>query len=483
MNGEIKIHSVVYSSVVAVMCLTFLVIAWSVVNPIMIYAAIGMCTLMITLFPLLFLRNYDFFSPWTFVLLAVVTGCTFQAICMSIGWPTEEQIDGWMLLGREPEYFIVPGAIYLLGFACFTAGYFLIGRPSNKQRVISRNYDHKNLIFIIGACFAVSMAATGAFVKFTGGGTSDKLSQKRTLIRTTDVANDDEYKQYGYLKQLSKLTPICFLTVYAYIIYNYRRINFLHGCLLAFMFVCSCLMPYYSSMRAPICWLVFYALGVSYYLERDKFKLRFAVLMTIGVLFFVTMSLGRNVSADSEGASFQESVRRVLFNRNGPGFAKTAHIINAIPDKLDYQYGQTIAVWLIAPIPREVFPAKPMVHTGPIIGQQVYGHNISGVPPGLIAELFWNFHIPGVIFGMTLIGWGLRSVYSWFQSLAINPAITVPIYLFSVIPIGYSVIGHSLGYGTVMRFVDFATVAIVVIMCTSQTTQFSLAKQKANAPS
>ncbi len=481
MNGEIKIHSVVYSFVVAVMVLTFLVIGWTVVDTRMVYASIGMCTLMITLLPLLFMKTYDFFSPWSFVLLAVVTGCTFQAICMSIGWPTNEQIDGWMLLGREPSYFILPGAIYLLGFACFTGGYFLLGHKSHKVRNINRDYDHNNLIFILGVCFVVSIAATGAFVKFTGGGTSEKISQKRTLIRTTDVANDDEYKQYGYLKQLAKLTPICFLTVYAYIIYRYKRISFLHGCLLAFMFVCSCAMPYYSSMRAPICWLVFSALGVSYYLEREKFQLRFVILMSIGVLFFVTMSLGRNVSADSEGASFQESVRRVLFNRNGPGFAKTAHIINAIPDKLDYKYGETIAVWLIAPVPREIFPSKPMVHTGPIIGQKVYGHNISGVPPGLIAELYWNFHIPGVIFGMMFIGWALRAVYAWFESLTINPAITVPIYLFSIIPIGYSVIGHSLGYGTVMRFVDFATVAIIVIMCTSDSTKFSLNRHRANA--
>ena len=127
-----------------------------------------------------------------------------------------------------------------------------------------------------------------------------------------------------------------------------------------------------------------------------------------------------------------------------------------------------MAVWLIAPIPREIYPNKPLIHTGPIIGQKIYNNRVSGVPPGLVAELYWNFSIPGIIFGMLLVGWTLQWVYLLFRSCDVDPTIISPIYLFAIIPVGFAVIGHSLGFGTIMRFVDFTTIAVVVYLCTVQ---------------
>ena len=91
------------------------------------------------------------------------------------------------------------------------------------------------------------------------------------------------------------------------------------------------------------------------------------------------------------GIADQNVLESIVLNRNQIELPKTAHIINAVPETLDFQYGKTLTRWLAAPIPREVWPDKPVIHPGPIIGNRIYGQRVAGVPPGLIAELWWNF--------------------------------------------------------------------------------------------
>ena len=165
-------------------------------------------------------------------------------------------------------------------------------------------------------------------------------------------------------------------------------------------------------------------------------------------------------------ASMEDSLKSLLLNRNGPNLAKTAHIINHLPGKLEFQYGRTIAVWALAPIPRAIFPGKPLIHSGPIIGTEIYGTKVSGVPPGLIAEMYWNFHLAGAILGLFLTGVGLRWIYEQFWRLNSDAAVLIPMYLFSLQEIGYGVLGHSLGFGVFMKFIDFLTAAGLMYFCT-----------------
>ena len=44
------------------------------------------------------------------------------------------------------------------------------------------------------------------------------------------------------------------------------------------------------------------------------------------------------------------------------------------------------------------------MHSGPLIGSTLYGSNRSGVPPGFVAEMYWNFGLPGVLAGSVLLG-------------------------------------------------------------------------------
>ena len=160
-----------------------------------------------------------------------------------------------------------------------------------------------------------------------------------------------------------------------------------------------------------------------------------------------------------------QAFNSLILNRNQIELAKTAHIINAIPDKLDYQYGKTIAIWLVAPIPRSLWPDKPIIQPGPIIGNKIYDQRRAGVPPAFIAEMFWNFHLPGVLIGSLLLGISMRFLHERFRPVR-KEGNTDPsqIFLYVAAPmmLGFQAIGSNLGFAMFWLMFNFA-IAIVML--------------------
>lgn len=468
MNSVIKVNSSIHILVAlsAVVAAGFTV--WACADLDMIYAAVGTITLFLVLSPLLAVKEYDLFCPWSFVILPVATLCTPKAICMSIGWPSPEIIDDRMLLGQEAEYFLYPSAIFLTAIICLMLGYWKLGTDEPLGITLNRKYSRNNTYIGLGLCCLVAFLATFAFVRSTGGVESGRLSAKRTKIRTIDVASDSELQQYGHFMQLAKMAPIAFLIGFSFFLNRNSKLAPWQVAALFLVFLLACAYPFYSSSRIKVVWVLINGLGVCWYFSREKFWSRLAVGATVCLILFFGMSFIRQKGVEDamENASFSSAIERLTLDRNGPGIAKTSHIINHVPSALPFQNGKTIAVWAIAPVPRALFPGKPLIQSGPIIGRTIYGNNISGVPPGIIAELYWNFHIPGVIFGTLLFGFALRKIYGTFKCGAILPEIAVPVYLFTVSEIGFSVLGNSIGYGAFMKLIDFVTIMIVVWVCT-----------------
>lgn len=465
MRQEVKVATTARAIVVLQAVLAAVVSIWACANEEIVYAAIGMISLLIVIFPFLFLKTYDLFCPWSTVVLSFAVLATPQAVCMSFDWPSVEAIENSMLLGRTPEYFIYPGGIFLLGIACFTIGYFCFDSQIKRRLTISRGFNQSNMFFVLGACVLVSIAATLAYIRFTGGHESGTISSKRVTIQTLDVQSDDSLNQHGSLRMASKLSTIVFLTLFSFYLVRNERLSFIQTVIVGSAFFIAFALPFYASSRGEICWMTLSGLGVVYYFRKPKFVKTLVVVAGFGLTVFLLMSFLRS-SDDIEDASFAHSFGHLVLNRNGPGLSKTAHIINHIPEPLSYKYGETILVWLIAPVPRRLFPSKPLIHTGPVLGNTIFGTRVSGVPPGAIAELYWNFHIPGVIFGMLLLGWCVQMVYKFLKSVDIDPAIITPLYLFTVLPIGFGVLGHSVGGGTVMRVFEFCVASVVIFLCT-----------------
>ena len=112
MRQEVKVATTARAIVVLQAVLAAAVSIWACANEEIVYAAIGMISLLIVIFPFLFLKTYDLFCPWSTVVLSFAVLATPQAVCMSFDWPSVEAIENSMLLGRTPEYFIYPCLLY-----------------------------------------------------------------------------------------------------------------------------------------------------------------------------------------------------------------------------------------------------------------------------------------------------------------------------------------------------------------------------------
>jgi hypothetical protein len=77
-------------------------------------------------------------------------------------------------------------------------------------------------------------------------------------------------------------------------------------------------------------------------------------------------------------------------------------ILARVPDEVDLIYGRSYVALLTLPVPRSVWPKKPMLVYAEV-GKVFFGVPW-GMPPGAVGEAYWNFHLPGVIIVFLLFG-------------------------------------------------------------------------------
>jgi oligosaccharide repeat unit polymerase len=460
------------AAVVALALVTSAAGIYSVFNMNAVFAAAGLASLLVVVFPFLFIKTYDWFSTWTSVIVVVIYGGTVPAICMSLRWPDPAYIDGHILLNHTPEYFVYPTLLLLAGLAFCTLGFFSRIRIPVPVFAIDRQYSLSRTYLVIGLLALVSIASLVLYIRFTGGATDETvISGKRTVIRTLDVQNEKDFSQYGYLRQGALLSLTCLLVLMSAWTVKYSRLSVPRIVVLAFLFLVSCALPFYSSSRDQIVWNYLCTIGVLYYSGRPVFSGRSLAVLVGVVAVILFISAVRNDRSDSTPLleKMNSKLTPLLLNRHGPNIAKTAHILHSVPNPLGLKYGETIYVWLLAPIPREILPNKPMISPGPIIGMEVYGTKFSGVPPGLVAEMYWNFHVVGIVLGCFFFGLFLRFVYELFRAIRTDDGVVTPVYLFALFPLGFQVLNNCLGGGVVMAMVDMCMSAFVVALCTVRT--------------
>jgi oligosaccharide repeat unit polymerase len=206
---------------------------------------------------------------------------------------------------------------------------------------------------------------------------------------------------------------------------------------------------------------------------RKQIRARTLVWVAVtGIVALMIMSaLRKNANSWSEIVPYltgQEVVETLVANQNLLGIDKTAHIINAVPNKLPYEYGSTLLLWLVAPIPRTMWKQKPIISAGEIIGQKLYEPHFvqatGGVPPGILAELYWNFGWMGVFGGMFLLGCFLKLLYQSFRTeLSKNKNILV-IYLPFLVVFSFAIPGANFS-GAIIGLLTKIFPSVILLWC------------------
>ena len=167
-------------------------------------------------------------------------------------------------------------------------------------------------------------------------------------------------------------------------------------------------------------------------------------LAVLGLLWSAATVLGRNDgNLDWENAADAEYVGFEMFR-------ELLYLVEAVPEPLPYRYGRTYFVQLVNPIPRAVWPSKPIDDAGlelaKVKGMVSGGDAYLTVSPGLIGEMYWNGGLIGIAMVSGFLGYLARS---WDRA---RPQASRSILTFTVFAAGLGIIflsGRSINAATI----------------------------------
>jgi oligosaccharide repeat unit polymerase len=382
----------------------------------------------------------------------------------------DEFISDFFLLGEPPEFLLTASIIIPLALLMFTLGYFLKPPKSNVSYLLLLNRDNWNtsrLFFVVIIFITVAVIAIILFFRQTGAefvSLSD-LSAKRTFVVE---GADYRFASLGYHRWAASLITPAFYLLVMWLAASGRTWFSVPGLFVALVGGLATVFPFLTSDRGEFALVPIVALLIWHY-ARSKINLKTLILIGTFAMFSITILTGfragfSDINELRPYLTGQKVFETIVGNRNFFGVAKTAHIIEAVPKQLEYQYGKTFVLWLAAPIPRTLWPEKPIINTGQMLGEVIFRSGIGmsggGVPPGFVAELYWNFNLFGVLIGMFLLGCWLRFIYQNALPYLSTHKNALLIYM---LPFSFSLLGDSVSQVMLSTITDFVPLFLTLL--------------------
>lgn len=394
-------------------------------------------------------RGQEFFSIWGLIAFVVTIGAGLRGLMIAFEYPDAEIINNLFLRGRTFGELSGEGWWTLASVVLLTLGYVLAFRLSRRRGVGKLGFDAKELradqIMWISIAYAfLGFLGTALYIRGIGG-IGATISARRSTF------GSDDYVANGQFIWLARAGTVALLFVLA--VWLARGMSIRGGRLIVLMALAvnALAINYVTTTRADVLYVAL-ALLVIIQLTREKLQVQWViglallVLLGIGGLSAARSNAQTQSNQAGSGLSINYAVNSGLLNRNGYDLSKTLLIMDAVPTVLPYENGLTIAIYAVAPIPRAIWSSKPVVSPGPIIGDVIYGTPRSGVPPGITAELVWNFgRVPALFLSFAaglLLGFIERRYRPQRGSTDITAVLT---YALPLLTIGKAAVGVSIG--------------------------------------
>lgn len=303
----------------------------------------------------------------------------------------------------------------LLGVVCFMSGYLLVAKLTKAKisKFLIKNWKKNHLIifgvmaWLIGAYITIDWS----FSRSAGTGSIQALGGFAGV-----------YNNLGQLMMLGEL-----IIVYAYVMWKDKTIGLiLLGIILSNIFIGFVLDSKELGFRALA---IFMVAGL---ILKGKVNIKLLivglVVVSIGFSLFAQyrhfLSI-RGLTQDKALSDISENIEKAY---TGSGSIKEEFVegINYLLHRLslngstemvislktlsgspvEKRHGDTLTPIIYAFVPRFVLPDKPDSNIGRLINKefQVSLAETTYISAGQLAEFYWNFGIPGVIFGMLFIG-------------------------------------------------------------------------------
>lgn len=377
-------------------------------------------------------------NPWFFILFLYLYGwagrLTMAAIASA---PAARQ----NLLTDQPPSSLYPALAYgFASLAVFGLGYHVAMRwrrlhpkPPRTGAIAEswRSYaarvndvpawSTRRVLLVTLAVLAVAAFGVAMLI----GTDPDSLLGKRFNTIEGGSANRVTTIAYAWLR-LSYLAHAALIPLLVWRLRSPRARAWQYTALVVLAAAAAGIGPLTGNSRAGVALIVLDVVVISSALVR-----KLPVVRMIVLLIATGAGMGWMLSVRSKRVGFLDSFGQMLIGRDLFDIGKTAHILALQPGVLN---GQTLWGWLVFPFPQSALPfPKPMFTA---LGQWVYhnaygGTTLSGVPAGLIGELWLNIGPIGVIVGFLLLGLVVGWMYGALRG-GIQARQPLPVILFAV---------------------------------------------------
>ena len=415
---------------------TMIGLAWWMLEADGLFFALGAAASLVVSIPLT--RRYrSIVSPWTLVAAITYTSCGARGAAISAGIDTTDRsLSQFLLLQRESEYFLAPTVMYVAATALMAAAFMVRPRAERAPEKPRGGTVLRGPVVGLAIPLALSARAPSCSTSVSPAGwTWPRISAKRTTI--TGLNLDETYTSHGELLFLNNLSSIAFWIVVAHYVSRGRRISWAtkEGWFVALLGLNAIVMPFYTSSRSDALLALLTAAGIALMLRPRVLPIKSLVLGAGAILLLISTMTQLRSAPDQQDLDLDTAITTALadgavgtlvYNRNLADPSVVGHLYHAVPHSIPYQNGKTITTWALAPVPRSIWPDKPIVNFGPVIGSVIYGNPRSGVPPGWVGDLYLNQGLPAVLLGSILIGWLLGQLDRWrVRQLVYTPAFAV----------------------------------------------------------
>jgi len=260
-------------------------------------------------------------------------------------------------------------------------------------------------------------------------GLTEALSAGRiSMKRRMEIEGSEYGATLGYLMWGSKAIEVAYYLLLANCFASPPAERWKKVVGLVVLFGLSSIVPFVASQRLVLINTMIVTLLVVHYMYRRVNTSRLlyftvAVLALLGTLAELRESSQYRTPIATEASEYVDALDDTLNRPYFLGVAKTSLVVASVPEQVDYLYGQSLTLFLLAPVPRTLWPEKPAVRIGPFVSKNIYRRESrSGVPPGIAAEFYMNFGLWGAVIGMFFLGLLVRMLYrSFIERAQVKP--------------------------------------------------------------
>jgi oligosaccharide repeat unit polymerase len=367
------------------------------------------------------------------------------------------------LLFFRPEVFLADEKYYvyaliyaIVGLHFFQIGYFSkLGQLFFRHKqFIPDNWSRAKFKIVLFSYSAISLISFLIIIKLSGGFSSYFSNIRNAMVGITSG------KTFLFISVL--LINIPLLIMFCYILEKKKSIfNFVIFFLFASILLAS------LGERGHFVMLIISLLICIHYLKRNIHSLSIVAISTALIIFLVIYGQYRDFTEKSH------KIKKIGFDVNIGllttygyfigHFDQLRHVkdvVMAVPDQLDFQMGKTFLNLLVKLIPSAIWENKPQ-GAGQVVTKYIYpkAFNLNvTVAPSLLAELYLNFHIIGIIIGFFLFGVLCKSLYYFLiknnknKNAVILYSISLP-YVFSELRGDFTIVTSFLIFNLTFSFV------------------------------